>query len=292
VALDAETGDVLWEFQFDLAGDDDEPRAIAVEDGRVFVAGQARTADGDRDLLMVALDAETGDRLWQELFDLVGFNDIANAIVVRESRVFVVGEGQLGPEDPTPDAPEPETDAIVLARDQKTGALLWHVQFDLEKNDIGSDILRAIAADGSHVYVAGEGVTARGDTDAVIMALDAETGDTEWKEQFDLERDDTGDDSARAIVAKSELDSLIVSWTGDTASGDRDTVVMALKKSTGNVQWKNQFDLNMGDDTLDLMVVGAERVFVGGESATAPEDPDPDAIQPDTDAIVQAFELP
>jgi len=289
-ALDPETGNVLWEVQFDLAGNDDEARAIAVQDGRVFVAGQAQTAAGDRDLLMLALHEETGDLLWQELFDLVGFDDVANALVVGKRGVFVVGEGRLGPEDPDPDAPEPDTDGIVLARDQKSGALLWQVQFDLEEDDIGSDTFRAIDADESHVYVAGEGATARGDTDAVVMALDQETGDTQWRKQFDLEHNDTGDDSARAIVAKR--DSLMVSWTGQTASDDRDTVVTALKKSTGDTQSQNQFDLNMGDDTLDLMVVDAERVYVGGESATAPENPDPAAIQPDTDAIVRALEFP
>lgn len=288
-ALDAETGDVLWEHRFDLVGDDDEARAIAVEDGRVFVTGQARTAAGDRDLLILALHEETGDLLWHELFDLVGSNDIANALVVRGPRVFVVGESQLGPEDPEPDAPEPDTDAIVLARDGETGALLWHVQFDLEQDDIGSDSLRAIDADGSHVYVAGEGATARGDTDAVVMALDKVTGDTRWQKQFDLE-DDTGDDDARAIVAA--LDRVIVSWRGETARDDHDTVVMALRKSTGDIQWQNQFDLNMGDDSLDLMVVDAERVYVGGESATAPENPEPAAIQPDTDAIVWTLALP
>jgi len=288
-ALDPETGNVLWEVQFDLAGNDDEARAIAVQDGRVFVAGQAQTAAGDRDLLMLALHEETGDLLWQELFDLVGFNDIANALVVGKRGVFVVGEGQLGPEDPTPDAPLPPMDAIVLARNLKSGALLWHVQFDLEKDDIGSDTFRAIDADKSHVYVAGEGETDDG-TDAVVMALDQETGNTRWRKQFDLEHNDTGDDSARAIVAKR--DSLMVSWTGQTASDDRDTVVTALKKSTGDTQSQNQFDLNMGDDTLDLMVVDAERVYVGGESATAPENPDPAAIQPDTDAIVRALEFP
>ena len=289
-ALDAETGDVLWEHPFDLDGDDDEPRAIAVQDGRVFVTGQTRTAAGDRDLLMLALHEETGDLLWQEQFDLVGFNDIANALVVRESRVFVVGEGQLGPEDPDPDAMEPDTDAIVLARDRESGALLWHVQFDLEQDDIGSDSLRAIDADGSHVYVAGEGATARDDTDAVVMALDKVTGDIRWQKQFDLEQDNTGDDEAGAIVA--ELERLIVSWRGETARDDRDTVVMALRKSTGDIRWQNQFDLKMGDDSLDLMVVDSERVYVGGESATAPEDPDPAAMQPDTDAIVQALEFP
>ena len=83
----------------------------------------------------------------------------------------------------------------------------------------------------------------------------------------------------------------MVSWRGETARGDRDTVIMALDPLTGDLQWQNQFDLNMGDDSLDLMLVDAERVYVGGESATAPEDPDPTAIQPHTDAIVRALEF-
>jgi hypothetical protein len=67
---------------------------------------------------------------------------------------------------------------------------------------------------------------------------------------------------------------------------------MILKTSTGGILWQNQFDLKMGDDSLDLLVVDDERIYVGGESATGPEDPDPAAIQPDTDAIVRALEFP
>jgi outer membrane protein assembly factor BamB len=291
-ALDAKTGKMLWEYQFDLAGDDDEPSAIAVKKGRVFVAGRARTAAGDEDLFIWALQEETGDFLWQDQFDLAGGNDTANnALVVRGEQVFVAGVSQIGPEDPDdPDAIAPDTDMVVLAWDQETGDLQWQKQFDLEQDDVGSDSPMDIAADDSHVYIAAEGVTARGDTDAVFLALDQETGDLQWQRQFDLEQDDTGDDDGRAIVVKH--DRLIVSWRGETARGDRDTVVMILKTSTGGILWQNQFDLNMGDDSLDLLVVDDERIYVAGESATGPEDPDPAAIQPDTDAIVRALEFP
>jgi outer membrane protein assembly factor BamB len=123
--------------------------------------------------------------------------------------------------------------------------------------------------------------------DVVVTALDQLTGALRWQKQFDLEQDNTGDDDARAIVVN--LDRVIVSWRGETARGDRDTVVMALNQVTGDIQWQNQFDLNMGDDSLDLVVVDTERVYVGGESATGPENPDPAAMQPDTDAIVRAL---
>ena len=146
-ALDPETGDVLWEYQFDLAGDDDEPSAMVVQKGRVFVAGRGKTAAGDEDLLIWALHEETGDLLWHELFDLVGFDDIANALVVGKRGVFVVGVSQLSLEDPEPDAPEPDTDMVVLAWDQKTGDPLWQKQFDLEQDDIGMDNPMDIDAD-------------------------------------------------------------------------------------------------------------------------------------------------
>jgi outer membrane protein assembly factor BamB len=286
-ALDAGTGNVLWEYQFDLAGDNDAPSAIAVQPGRVFVAGRARTAAGDEDLFMWALHEETGALLWHEQFNLAGGNDTANALVVGGEQVFVVGVSQIGPVDPDPDAIQPDTDIVVLARDQETGTLRWQKQFDLEQDDVGSDRPMDIDADASHVYIAAEGATARGDTDAVVMALDPVTGDLRWQKQFDLEQDDMGDDDARAVVVN--LDRVVVSWRGETSRGDRDTVVMALDPVTGDLQWQNQFDLNMGDDSLDLVVVDAERVYVGGESATGPEDPDPNAMQPDTDAIVRAL---
>lgn len=289
VALDTATGDVQWEYQFDLNGDDDEPAAIAVNAGRVFVAGRGRTAAGERDILVWALDAKTGTQLWVEQFDLVGSNDIASALTVRGPQVFVAGESQVEPENPEDPEFEPATDAVVLALDKETGTILWHQRFDLEQDDVGNDTIRDIDADGSHLYVVGEGVTARGDEDAVVLALDKATGDIRWQHQFDLEQDGIGDDSGRAI--KQEQNRVIVAWRGETSQGDRDAIVMGLRRSTGEFRWQNQFDLNKGDDSPDVMVVDSERVYVGGESQVEPEDPEDPEFEPNADMVVRALEF-
>ncbi|MDH3603905.1 MAG: hypothetical protein OEU26_30215, partial [Candidatus Tectomicrobia bacterium] len=101
------------------------------------------------------------------------------------------------------------------------------------------------------------------------------------------EQDDIGDDSARAI--KREQNRVIVAWRGDTAQGDRDAIVMALRRSTGDIQWRNQFDLNMGNDSPDTMVVDSKRIYIGGESQLEPEDPDDPEFDPETDVVVRAL---
>ena len=175
----------------------------------------------------------------------------------------------------------------MFALEKETGALLWHQRFDLDQDDVGNDTIRGIDADRSQVYVVGESVTARGDEDAVVMALDRATGDIRWQHQFDLEQDGIGDDSGRAI--KQEQNRVIVAWRGETAQGHRDAIVMSLRRSTGELRWQNQFDLNKGDDSPDVMVVDSERVYVGGESQVEPEDPEDPEFEPNADVIVRAL---
>ena len=56
-AYDARHGDLLWEDQFDKAGDLDGAAAIAVQGRRVFAAGEGTNAAGNLDFLVRAYNA-------------------------------------------------------------------------------------------------------------------------------------------------------------------------------------------------------------------------------------------
>lgn len=209
-AYDAATGTLLWEDQLDLAELHDEARGIAVDQGRVFVAGIATGADKNTDFLVRTYEAATGALLWQDQFDPAGRDDEANTLTVAGERVFVVGRAgkEVG-----------NSDWLVRTYDTTTGALLWQEQFDLARD---GEKASAVVIDRGSVFVAGEGTNAAGDQDFLVRAYEAASGTLLWADQRDLAG---GDDVARAIgVAKGRV---FVAGEGMTATDFTDVLIRA-----------------------------------------------------------------
>lgn len=268
VAFDSEKGQLQWRKQFDLAklGLDDDSRDIAVKRNRVFVSGRSFTARGDRDAVVRALHVKTGEVLWEYVLDLEGGEDDPRVIAVQKKRVFVAGASETAWGD---------SDAIVLALNAKTGAEIWQKQFDLAGDD---DEIKAMAVQGKRVFVAGVGKTANGDDDLLIAALNANTGEMLWHRRFDQAG---GDDEAQSIAAQNQ--QVFIAGKSDTVAGHSDAIVAALDAKTGELLWKDFFDLAIGQDSADIVMTGTgSRIFVGGESETGPSDSY-------SDAIVRAF---
>ena len=160
-AYDAKTGDLLWERQFDVAGGEDEANGIAVHGSRVFAVGFGGEPGQDEDFLVRAYNAQTGDLLWGDQFDLTGSDDEARAVAVGGSGVFAVGFGI---------AANGKLDFLVRAYDAQTGDVLWQDQFDKAGN---SDQALNVTVGGGKVFAVGVGETAGNDGDFVVRAYDA-----------------------------------------------------------------------------------------------------------------------
>jgi outer membrane protein assembly factor BamB len=135
-------GDQLWLNQSDRAGLDDDIDAMAQDKKRIYVAGRGKTAAGDEDLFMRALDKETGAEVWQQQFGQPERDDTATSIAVQGSRVFVAG--MITTE-------EGDEDLYVTALDAKTGDVLWRKELGQPERD---DAATSITVQGSRVFVA------------------------------------------------------------------------------------------------------------------------------------------
>ena len=95
-SYDAETGNLLWQDQFNGTADGfDSAADIIVRDNTVFVAGTVVNLNTGSDFIIRGYDAETGELLWQNQFDGTETefdDDKAFAIAhQRGNRVFVAG---------------------------------------------------------------------------------------------------------------------------------------------------------------------------------------------------------
>lgn len=162
VAYDAETGNRMWESRYaGPGGGRDEPTALAVapDGAQVFVTGRSVGAESDFDYGTVALDARTGDRMWESRYDADRRRDLATALAVTPSgdRVFVTGSSIAAPSDPVEATVDPfRIDAATVAYDASSGAQIWEARFASSAKH-AQETARAVGVspDGSRVFVGG-----------------------------------------------------------------------------------------------------------------------------------------
>jgi hypothetical protein len=165
----------------------DSANPVAVTpDGRVVVEVGVSVVPlpgsvyGQRDLVSVAHDADTGKQLWTARFEGWGEPVLADptSVVAGGSAVYVTGSAQ-----PLPKMPGPRL-SFTIAYDVLTGEELWQALYPGLENAVASG--SAIAPDGSRLFVAGRRVinAAKDPWYAVMVAYDTATGDVVWNEAF------------------------------------------------------------------------------------------------------------
>jgi outer membrane protein assembly factor BamB len=171
-------------------GEEDWAKATATgpDGGTVYVAGAAATGSDDRDLLTVALDADTGDTDWITAYGGPDHDhDAVEAIAATPDGELIVVTGRSWAEE--------DPDVATVAYETETGDQQWVDRFDTEH--VGGDAGRALAVGpgGERVYVVArsEGARSAGSpvrastADLPTIALDTDTGEQAWAARYNGE---------------------------------------------------------------------------------------------------------
>lgn len=270
LALDAATGEIDWVARVDgPAHGEDQARALAVAEGRVFVTGALQTgaAWAHRDYVTLAYDAATGAEIWRALYAGPRGADTAMALATDGTTVVVTGDS-LGEEN---------LETVTVAYDAATGATRWAARYG---GPPGADIPREIALtpDGSRALVVGrsdkEWSWSDEASDAVTIAYDVASGAEAWVARYDGPIG--GYDEAFDITVSADGDRAFVSGIATTGPAElapngpwRDALTLAYDIETGAEMWRATHDgvLGGGDSghAIGLSSAG-DRVFVGGQT--------------------------
>lgn len=194
VAYDAASGFPRWTARTGgIPGGYDEGLAIDMSsDGsRVFVAGY-RTGAASIDLLVVAYDAASGDRLWAHTID-AGGDEVGRAIAVAPdgTAVFVTGATSGGPTlggtpaDCASGRRSIGADYITAAYDPSTGRRVWLENYDGPDHECDEAYGLGVSPDSSAVFVTGSSFSSSSDSDAATVAYQADDGATRWVARYD-----------------------------------------------------------------------------------------------------------
>lgn len=277
-ALDAETGEVLWDRDLDsyyIAG------AFALDDERVYVA--------TFDTRIVALDRESGEPVWETKADDQPQGAFFGSPILVDGMVIIGGAGF---EDFIDMDGVPNTRGFVVALDAETGEETW--RFWTTAGDAtegpGVPVWGTVTVDEErgHVYVPTGNVYALPDSpraDAII-ALDLATGEQIWVRQFTA-----GDAWTIATFNGPDADvgappNLIeVNGTPALGVGDKAGDYIALDRDTGEVLWKTKLtEGGLQGGVLASAAVADGIVYVA--SNVASQEATLLALEVDTGAIV------
>jgi outer membrane protein assembly factor BamB len=122
VALDSESGHLLWRRSLELSGETfistSEP---VLQEGLVFVTASATTTtSGVHHGFLEALDPTTGQIRWQReaSTELSGMPVVSGGVVYLDSSVLATSSGQQAPA------------GLAEALNSSTGAVIWHRDLD------------------------------------------------------------------------------------------------------------------------------------------------------------------
>ena len=174
-AYAADTGALLWQRLFDLAGRSDFSRgtAIATGNGLLFVGGYGVDAEGRQDWIVRAYEARTGLLAWQDRVDNAGGGGV-RSLVVKAGTLFAGGWGSTAT----------SADVLVRANDAGSGALRWEHRTPAPPSPF--TFAWKVVADGERVYVGADRFL---DNDSfhtfLVQAFDAVNGALLWQDAVD-----------------------------------------------------------------------------------------------------------
>ena len=263
-AYDAKTGVVQWENQLDLAGFKDQATlgSMIVSGGRIFVGGLATNLSGGEDLLLMSYDTQTGQLVWQQVFDSGGF-DAAKSITARWGRLFVAGY-QADPSN--------YTRFTIRAYDAQTGVLVW------ENHDASSgpgfDYANGVVTSNGRVYAAGFGTSLSGKQVYLVRAYNASSGQLLWEDAADK-----GGSFDYATSIATSRDRVYTAGSGGAGCGaypvsNCGMLLRSYEGKSGRLLWEDAADLPYGDDLAKALVLQSQKLVAIGYVTNALGDQD------------------
>jgi PQQ-like domain len=265
VAYDASTGGRLWVNRYngpDNNVDDATALGISPDGSKVFVTGTISAGGGDGfDFGTIAYDAATGARLWVKRYNSgLGRDDYATALGVSRdgSKVFVTGYSGGA-----------FLDYSTVAYDAVAGTRMWVRHYEGFDSDAANAL--GVSADGSTVFVTGQGSGAGGKPDYTTVAYDAVTGRQRWVESHDGGAVDT----ALALAVSPDGSEVVVTgYSQRPGIADPDYATVAYDAATGTRLWVQRYSAprDRSPDVAYALAVSpdASKVFVTGRAFYGP----------------------
>lgn len=269
LAVDSVTGKVIWRETFNGESDRNDTAVSLVlspQEDMVFVTGSSRRTTPTAlrsDIVTIAYDAETGNRIWEKQFSRTGTsNEGSHGVVMGQGgqSILVVGassdpESHGGPE------------ILILTYDAMSGALGQVTSHGRGLRTKG--ISRVILGDdGRHLFLA-TSVSLNGG-DFLVLDIDVKTGKELWRQIWD--RGLGGEDVLFQMASDQSGRTLVLTGASNDSNrfpGRFNIVAMGLDARTGTRLWQTIYDGPGDSDDWPFSISlshNSRRLYISGYS--------------------------
>ncbi|MBN8459475.1 MAG: choice-of-anchor D domain-containing protein [Verrucomicrobia bacterium] len=265
---DGATGSLLWEREYDQAGQDDQMLAVAIDSkGEVIGVGFGENASGGADLKVVKLDGGTGETLWDMIYDgEVHRRDIGFAVAIdAEDTIAVAAASEAAPTNL-----QTNHDFLTL-RVSPAGAIVWMHRLDGPEHLTDHPYGIAIDSSGS-IFVTGNSYSFTSNYDILTAKYQSPDFNLAWTRRVSGPTPSGGDTPA-GIAIDPAGNVVVTGYIGTAVASDIYTA--KYSGADGSVLWTTTHDGPAGqtdygaavaiDPTGEVFVVGASSKLNGAQ---------------------------
>jgi len=273
LALDVDTGQVLWEFIWGQGFGYEEVDGLIVEKDAIYISGWT-TSEGDNyDIAVLKLDRQ-GNKVWESVWGTEGFDSADGQMVVTEDSLYV--SGKLGADNMIAGG-----DAYVVRFSKDTGEYRQHYMY---AGGLTSDGL-GMTSDGESLYVVGMDFIAGEGNQLLVLKFDFDLNllwDRHWGED--------GGEYLSRTAAVNDAGELIVAVNQRIPNGAPSDIVFVFYSPAGDLLRTSTWG-GADEDLVHGIVTRGGFIYLAGEIKYAQE-PQNDALLIKADAVAGGFPSP
>ena len=246
LALDMDTGQVLWEFTWGQGFGYEEVDGLVVDGKYIYISGWTTSEETGYDLAVLKLDLQ-GNRIWESVWGTDGFDTADGQMVLAGDSIYVSGRvngatmltgGQ----------------ALVTRFSRETGEYLQHVTWG---DSAFADGL-GTTSDGVSLYVIGMRLTMQGNQ-VFLLKYDQDLN-LLWER---LWGDVRGEHTARAGAVDAAGNILLAVNSRLTPTSPTDVYLLKFSPD-GQLLWESRWG-GEDEEVIHGVVVDGDYIYLAGE---------------------------
>ena len=273
LALDGETGQVLWEFTWGQGFGYEEVDGLVVEEDAIYISGWSTSEGGNSDIAILKLDRQ-GNKIWEKIWGSDGFDSADGQMVVTADSIYV--SGKLDADNMLFGG-----QAYVVRFSKITGEYIQYYVYD---GGVTSDGL-GMTSDGESLYVVGMDFIAGEGNQLLVLKLDFELNlvwDRHWGED--------GGEYVSRTAAVNEAGEIIVAVNQRIPNSAPSDIVFVYYSPSGDLLRTSTWG-GTDEEIAHGIVTRGNFIYLAGEIKYA-EEPQNDALLIIADAIKGGFPAP
>jgi outer membrane protein assembly factor BamB len=273
LALDMETGQILWEFTWGQGFGYEEVDGLIVEEDAIYISGWSTSEGDDYDIAVLKLDRQ-GGKVWETVWGSDGFDSADGQMVVTADSIYV--SGKLNADNMLLGG-----DAYVARFSKDSGEYQEHYTYE---GGLTSDGL-GMTSDGEFLYVVGMDFIAGEGNQVLVLKLDFDLNldwDRHWGED--------GGEYVSRTAAVNEAGEIIVAVNQRIPNSAPSDIVLVFYSPDGDVLRTSTWG-GTDEEIVHGIITRGNILYLAGEIKYALE-PQNDALLVIADAVSGGFPAP